>query len=120
MADENTLCEVEAVFTGSVVEVEVVIGGTISTGGVTQHDLLTEESREKENQHPISAITGLQSALEGKANSTHAHTISDVTGLQDALNGKSDAGHNHSISEISGVSATGQTFTGAQLLRLRL
>ena len=111
MADENTLCEVEAVFTGSVVEVEVVIGGTIATP-ITEHDLLTEDSRNKADQHTISAITGLQEDLNGKANLSHAHAISDVSALQSALDWKSNVGHGHSISDVSGVSSTAQTFTG--------
>ena len=48
--------------------------------------------------HPISQITGLQAALDGKqaagsyAASTHSHDIADVTGLQTALDGKQAAG----------------------------
>ena len=42
------------------------------------------------HNHPVSEVTGLQSALGGKANSTHTHAISDVTGLQTALDGKQD------------------------------
>lgn len=38
--------------------------------------------------HGVGDVTGLQSALEGKANKTHTHGISDVTGLQGALDGK--------------------------------
>jgi hypothetical protein len=38
--------------------------------------------------HPISEITGLQTALDGKAASSHTHTIANVTGLQTALDGK--------------------------------
>lgn len=45
--------------------------------------------------HAISAITGLQTALDGKAAASHAHAISDVTGLQTALDGKSATSHNH-------------------------
>ena len=33
--------------------------------------------------------------LAGKANSSHTHTIANVNGLQSALNGKSDSTHNH-------------------------
>ena len=42
------------------------------------------------HNHPVSEVTGLQSALDGKANSTHTHAISDVTGLQTALDSKQD------------------------------
>jgi molybdopterin biosynthesis enzyme MoaB len=38
---------------------------------------------------PISTAT--QTALDGKAGSTHTHTIADTTGLQAALNSKADA-----------------------------
>jgi len=38
--------------------------------------------------HPISDVTGLQLALDGKAALVHTHAIADVTGLQTALNGK--------------------------------
>lgn len=39
----------------------------------------------------LSAQTDLQSALDGKADSTHTHAQSDVTGLSAALSGKQDA-----------------------------
>ncbi|NWG46262.1 MAG: hypothetical protein HXY25_06910 [Alphaproteobacteria bacterium] len=38
--------------------------------------------------HIIGDVTGLQSALDGKAASSHTHIIGDVTGLQSALDGK--------------------------------
>lgn len=96
----NALCSVEAVFDGVDIDVTVEFS---AGGGTFEHDELTAESRAKANQHPISSITGLQSALDGKANSAHAHTISDVTGLQLALDGKSNFGHGHSISDITNL-----------------
>ena len=42
--------------------------------------------------HSIANVTGLQTALDGKASSAHTHIIANVTGLQTALDGKaSDA-----------------------------
>lgn len=41
-------------------------------------------------------ISGLDSALAGKAASVHNHTISNVSGLQTALDGKSATTHTHS------------------------
>lgn len=41
----------------------------------------------------ISKVTGLQTALDGKAASSHTHTIANVTGLQaalDAITGRLD------------------------------
>lgn len=55
------------------------------------------------HRHAISDITGLQDALNGKANSSHSHAISGVTGLQDALDGKAASSHSHSISNVSGL-----------------
>lgn len=37
----------------------------------------------------------VNSALSGKANSSHSHSISNITNLQSALNSKSATGHNH-------------------------
>ena len=74
----NALCSVEAVFDGVDIEVTVEFS---AGGGTFEHDELTAESREKANQHPISAITGLQFALDGKSNVGHGHNISDITNL---------------------------------------
>ena len=53
--------------------------------------------------HSISDVTGLQTALDGKAASSHTHSISDVTGLQTALDGKAASSHTHSISDVTGL-----------------
>lgn len=37
----------------------------------------------------------VNSALNGKANSSHSHSISNITNLQSTLNGKSGTGHTH-------------------------
>lgn len=53
----------------------------------------------------ISTVTGLQTALDGKAAAVHAHAIADVTGLQTALDGKAATSHTHSTSDITGLDA---------------
>lgn len=58
------------------------------------------------HSHPISEVTGLQTALDGKASTSHSHAISGVTGLQTALDGKSNTGHGHTISEIANLQTT--------------
>lgn len=45
---------------------------------------------------PVSSVTGLQTALDGKAPTSHAHAIADVTNLQTTLDGKSPTSHVHS------------------------
>lgn len=66
------------------------------------------------HSHPISGVTGLQAALDGKAASnhnhdanyaglSHAHIISNVTGLQSALDGKAAASHAHATSDVTGL-----------------
>lgn len=45
--------------------------------------------------HAQNEITGLASALSGKANTSHTHAQSDVTGLSDTLSGKANAVHTH-------------------------
>ncbi|MDN5932872.1 MAG: hypothetical protein L0I24_17700, partial [Pseudonocardia sp.] len=88
-------------------------GGGGGGGGVTVHNLLT--GRSTADAHPTSAITGLDSALAGKATTAqgakadtavqpadltaglatkaataHTHAIADTTGLQAALDAKAD------------------------------
>lgn len=68
---------------------------------------------------PVSTAT--QTALDGKANTSHGHAIADVTGLQSALDGKAASSHTHSISNVTGLqdaldakaSAASPTLTGA-------
>lgn len=51
--------------------------------------------------HTIANITGLQTALDGKASSSHSHAISDVTNLQTTLDGKAALSHNHAASDVN-------------------
>ena len=90
-----------------------------STGSV---DLLinrisNHESGLNTNAHQISNISGLQAALNGKANSVHTHSIADVTGLQTALNGKQDviSGYTGNVSVVVGVDFTAQDVTTVEI-----
>ena len=62
------------------------INGT--TLGTVSNTLNTHIASGNTAAHIVSNISGLQTALDGKANSSHTHTISNVTGLQTALDGK--------------------------------
>lgn len=53
--------------------------------------------------HAQADVTGLVTALAGKANSSHTHSQDDVTGLQTALDGKANASHTHSQSDVTGL-----------------
>ena len=46
----------------------------------------------------------INTALSGKANSSHTHTIADVTNLQTTLNGKANSSHTHTVSQVNGLS----------------
>ena len=48
----------------------------------------------------------INSALNGKASSSHSHSIGDVSNLQSSLDGKSDTGHNHTKSNITDFAHT--------------
>ena len=39
----------------------------------------------------------INSALAGKAASSHTHSVSNISGLQSALDGKAESGHTHSV-----------------------
>lgn len=55
------------------------------------------------HSHSQSEVDGLSTALAGKASSTHSHAISDVTDLQTTLNGKASSTHSHSISDVTNL-----------------
>jgi hypothetical protein len=56
----------------------------------------------------ISKINGLQTALDGKAGTTHSHVIADVTNLQATLDNKANVSHTHVAANISDSTATGR------------
>ncbi len=77
-------------------------------GGTTNHTLLT--NRDAADQHPVSAITGLQALIDSinaellnKANIIHSHGISDITNLQTNLDGKAALSHTHTIANITNL-----------------
>lgn len=53
--------------------------------------------------HVINDVTGLQTALDGKAATSHTHSIANVTGLQTALDGKANTSHTHVIADVTGL-----------------
>lgn len=55
--------------------------------------------------HIIGDVTGLQTAIDGKAGIAHTHIISNITGLQTAIDGKASVSHTHDITAISGLSS---------------
>lgn len=66
----------------------------------------------------------VNSALNGKANSSHSHSISNITNLQSALEGKSDNGHTHDDryyteteinTKLNGKANSSHTHTASQI-----
>ena len=51
-------------------------------------------------------IDALQSAVNGKANTSHSHTIGDITNLQTSLDGKASTSHNHTTHSQSWMNNT--------------
>lgn len=57
----------------------------------------------------MSKITGLATALAGKASDVHTHAINQILGLTEALSGKAASIHQHAADDIvSGVLAVGR------------
>lgn len=63
-----------------------------NAAGTTTEKITLGSIRDLPHTHAIVDITGLQTAIDGKAAATHSHAISDVTGLQSALDGKQASG----------------------------
>lgn len=53
--------------------------------------------------HAQADVTGLSSALAGKAATSHTHTTAQVTGLDTALAGKAASVHTHTQAQVSGL-----------------
>jgi hypothetical protein len=53
--------------------------------------------------HAIADVTGLQTTLDGKAETSHTHTIANVTGLQTALDNKAATSHTHGNIQNNGT-----------------
>jgi|GEM_PF-6479104 len=67
---------------------------------------------------PISSAT--QTAINGKANTTHTHAIADTTGLQAAIDSKAAVSHTHGAGDVTsgtfgyGLLPAGSTLTVAK------
>ena len=85
--------------TGSLTAPSIAVTGSITEGGTS----LSSKYATKSHSHAVSDVTGLQSALNGKAASSHTHAVSDVTGLQNALDGKAASSHTHGMSDVTGL-----------------
>ena len=89
---------------------EELPGPTGGTSGPVSWESVTGKPSEftpTSHSHGIADTTGLQSALDGKANKSHTHAVGDVTGLQSALDGKAATSHTHTASQISDATTTG-------------
>lgn len=51
----------------------------------------------------------INTAVAGKANTSHTHAISDITGLQTAINAKANSSHTHTINDISATGTKNST-----------
>lgn len=82
------------------------LGGVRSGTDITVDASGNVSVNDNSHNHTIANVTGLQTALDGKAASSHTHAIADVTGLQTALDGKSASTHNHTLDSLSNVTIT--------------
>ena len=91
---------------------KAALAGTQGTPGllnpyVTEEDARNTNSRDPNaHTHGQSEVTGLTSALSGKAASSHSHAIADTTGLQGALDGKAAGSHTHTRSQVTDFAHT--------------
>jgi len=78
-----------------------------ASGSATSHTTLSH--RDAVDQHPISAITGLQTELDAKANVVHTHEISAITGLQAALDTKLNTSTTYQLNDLTDVTINAPT-----------
>lgn len=63
--------------------------------------------------HTTNQVTGLDTALAGKAATSHTHTTSQVTGLDGALAGKAASVHSHAASQVTSGTLAGSVVANA-------
>jgi len=85
-------------------------GGSVEWGDITgtlasQTDLQTalNGKASSTHSHAISDVTSLQTTLDGKAASSHGHAMDQITGLESALGGKAASTHSHAIADTTGL-----------------
>lgn len=82
--------------------------GVMSAADKTKLDKIAEGANKTTVDSALSSTSTnpvqnkvINSALAGKANSSHTHSIADVNNLQKTLDGKSDSGHTHNYAGSS-------------------
>lgn len=83
---------------GTVPFARLPVGTGANTVAAGDDSRLTNARPPTSHSHPISEVTGLQSALDGKAAASHTHTMGQVTGLDAALNGKTNGAYTIAVS----------------------
>ena len=79
------------------------VAGRIGDVTLTKSDVgLSNVDNTSDANKPVSTAT--QTALDGKAATSHTHAQSDVTGLATALSGKANTSHTHAQSDVTGLS----------------
>ena len=101
-----------------VLEISNRVAVNNTTDGIARvaNNLANHQNAGNLNAHQIANVFGLQSALNGKANTVHTHNISDVSGLQSLLDskaGKSSA--TQVITVITNVDFANQTVDTANI-----
>lgn len=93
------------------------IGGTASSDQIPSlaiakitglQDALDEKA---DADHDHAGVYATPAQVNAKADADHGHDIGDVSGLQDELDAKSDTGHGHAIADVTGLQAALEAIT---------
>lgn len=102
-----------------VIEVANRVATNNTTNGITlvADNLANHQSINNNDAHAISNISGLQGALNSKAEVSHVHTIENVTGLQAILDSKQNTivGYTGILTIVTAVNFAGSTVTTASV-----
>ncbi len=101
----------------NVIEIANRVATNNTTDGIVSvaNNLANHQSGMNTNAHGISNISGLQDALDSKAEVLHIHEIADVTGLQAVLDAKQNviSGYTGVLTVVTAVNFAGSTVTTA-------
>jgi hypothetical protein len=97
---------------GNLIPTEVVeVGNEISVNQLAAITAATDPSATNPfstagHTHVIANVTGLQTALDAKANTSHTHPTSSITNLDSILANKANITHGHGIGDINLLAET--------------
>lgn len=95
--------QIDAAFDGRITDLENGKVDKVSGKGLSENDFTTTLKNKLDGIATAATANDTDANLKNRANHTGAQAISTITGLQTALDGKASSSHTHAQSDITGL-----------------